>query len=454
MKKLFFIWLITSALAQAQTPVEKFSWGDFGETHIYFGGTRALELVLTDSANQAAAEQLAAHLSQRGQLSAVLNMDSYLSHIEQRKARCFDAATPLSVYAQDLQQNHQFNHFEPAFITGLGSAGSYLFTMLSQVPAGLFRGAFSTRLDTQVPLAIAPCKTSPAVTWTAKTRVAGLNEFIPPTTPWRLFNNFSEVNNWLKSAPLMNNWQLARAQADQDTRTQASSADTSLAQLPLVELPADSKGPFSRQDFMALVISGDGGWANIDKDIANQLSSQGVPVVGWNSLNYFWEGKTPAIAAQDLQQVLDHYRALWHKNKVMLIGYSMGADVMPFMVNGLNPQTQEHILSVNLLNPSTSVDFTFHLSGWLNSASEDPYKTYEQVVNWHAWQTNCFYSETDESLCAELKKLDTLDQQQIHLYYRPGDHHFDGNYRPLIDLILTHSGLNLSSTTTQSPAAP
>lgn len=56
-----------------------------------------------------------------------------------------------------------------------------------------------------------------------------------------------------------------------------------IANLPLIELPAEHRGPF-----LAIVLSGDGGWRDVDKDVAEKLRSEGVSVVGWDSLRYFW----------------------------------------------------------------------------------------------------------------------------------------------------------------------
>jgi hypothetical protein len=40
---------------------------------------------------------------------------------------------------------------------------------------------------------------------------------------------------------------------------------------------------------MAVVVSGDGGWAGIDRDLGEELAREGLPVVGLNSLQYFWK---------------------------------------------------------------------------------------------------------------------------------------------------------------------
>jgi type IV secretory pathway VirJ component len=62
---------------------------------------------------------------------------------------------------------------------------------------------------------------------------------------------------------------------------------------------------------LAIVISGDGGWRDLDRTIAEKLRSQGVSIVGWNSLRYLWSLKTPAQVAYDLGAVIDTYAARW-----------------------------------------------------------------------------------------------------------------------------------------------
>ena len=110
----------------------------------------------------------------------------------------------------------------------------------------------------------------------------------------------------------------------------AAAADDTLAGLPLVELPVAAPGRL-----MAVVYSGDGGWRDIDKDIAGRLQDKGVPVVGVDSLRYFWSEKTPEQIAADLGLIIDHYREAWQRPDVVLVGYSFGADVLPFAYNRL-----------------------------------------------------------------------------------------------------------------------
>ncbi len=42
----------------------------------------------------------------------------------------------------------------------------------------------------------------------------------------------------------------------------------------------------------AVILSGDGGWAGLDKKVAAALAAQGIDVVGIDSLRYFWSERT------------------------------------------------------------------------------------------------------------------------------------------------------------------
>ncbi len=426
--------LILSLHCQAQYQPEVFRWGDFADTWIYAGGTGGVELILTDTEHQQQAQQFATQLSWQGKLTAVLNMDNYLAEIARRDVSCFDAATPLSVYAQDIQQHHQFQHFSQPFITGFGRAGSYVFAMLEQLPKGIYRGAYSVEWHNKINMPIAPCKNSDQVQWIPQQKKLLLDITRLPATPWKLFNTNNLIHEWMPHFPILENWQRDRESFLLELDQQENNNKSSIASLPLIELPTSQTG--DNNDLLAIIISGDGGWANIDKDIANQLAQQGIAVLGWNSLDYFWEEKSPDIAGKDLQAVIDHYLPLWNKKRVLLIGFSMGADVMPFMANRLNVATKAKIASVSLLNPSTSVDFVFHVSGWLGNSGPAAHLLYPEMKDWNQWPTLCAYSEPTESLCEEIQENIAHKPNQQQLVYLPGDHHFDGNYQTLTQLVL------------------
>lgn len=88
-------------------------------------------------------------------------------------------------------------------------------------------------------------------------------------------------------------------------------------------------------DTLAVIYSGDGGWAAIDRGLTDGLVRAGTPVVGYSSLRYFRTARTPQGAADDLAATLRRYMAAWGKRRVILVGYSFGADALPKIVPAL-----------------------------------------------------------------------------------------------------------------------
>ena len=58
--------------------------------------------------------------------------------------------------------------------------------------------------------------------------------------------------------------------------------------LPAIDLPSTTD-----PRALAILISGDGGWRDLDKTMGEWLSTKGVHVVGLDALHYFWSKRTP-----------------------------------------------------------------------------------------------------------------------------------------------------------------
>ncbi|MCD8551898.1 MAG: hypothetical protein LRY74_18280 [Shewanella xiamenensis] len=61
-------------------------------------------------------------------------------------------------------------------------------------------------------------------------------------------------------------------------------------------------------------MSGDGGWATLDKSRwGGILQQQGWPVVGWSSLKYYWKQKDPKDVTQDTLAIIGQVPGgIWH----------------------------------------------------------------------------------------------------------------------------------------------
>jgi type IV secretory pathway VirJ component len=151
------------------------------------------------------------------------------------------------------------------------------------------------------------------------------------------------------------------------TRTPHSVTPAGLKDLPLVEVPVKKPGKT-----FAVIISSDGGWASIDSSLAEALAADGIPTVGLYSLHYFWTKRTPDEAGQALQKILHYYFTAWHMDKVLLIGYSRGADVLPFMASRLPPDLFARTSRIALMGAEHGVDSEFRLTDWLPGSMKNP----------------------------------------------------------------------------------
>jgi type IV secretory pathway VirJ component len=205
---------------------------------------------------------------------------------------------------------------------------------------------------------------------------------------------------------------------------QASTDD--VRDLPIIETVATRPG-----GTFAVFLSGDGGWAAIDKAVAAALRNHGVSVAGINSMKYFWRTRTPEGASADLARVIRHFNAAWHADSVIVIGYSRGAGVAPFMVNRLPEELRARVRLMALLGAEHTAGFKFHLTDLfsLGSTKGEPPVLPEIERFGTATPLICFYGadETD-TICPQL----TAPHEVVKL---GGGHHFDGNYGAIGDRI-------------------
>jgi type IV secretory pathway VirJ component len=203
-------------------------------------------------------------------------------------------------------------------------------------------------------------------------------------------------------------------------------APADISDLPLQEVHAagTASGEF------ALLMTGDGGWAGLDQELAARLAADGVPTVGLNSLKYFWTARTPEQTAQDVARVIRHYLTAWNKQKVLLVGYSFGADVLPFVVNRLPQDLREKVASVSVLGIDSNADFEIRVTDWVGSGDGGP-ATRPELLRIPHLPVLCLYGEGEkDSICPGLPPA-AATREQVGT-----GHHFGGEYATLAERIL------------------
>ncbi len=242
-------------------------------------------------------------------------------------------------------------------------------------------------------------------------------------------HGFSVPRNWMPQFKKAFSSITARAEKEEMARkADLNGRSGSLLDLPLIEVPATG----AVTDMMGVIITGDGGWGVTDRGIAQSLAAKGIPVVGLNSLRYFWTRRTPEHTAADLERILLHYSALWNRPKVVVIGYSFGADVLPFMLNRIPKEGLLTVAVIAFLGLSSTADFEFHWTDWLGYSERSTAQLVRpEVEKLRGRKILCFYAtEDDDALCRG------LDPNMAKVIAIQGGHRFGKGYQPIVDAIL------------------
>jgi len=125
--------------------------------------------------------------------------------------------------------------------------------------------------------------------------------------------------------------------------------------LVLVPAPAGTDGP------LVLLLSGDGDWAAFVREIAESAAAHGAPVLGLKSRTWFSQPRTPEQSAALLEKAVRTQLAAWKRRDVVIVGYSRGADLAPFVVNRWPADLRARVREIVVIGLSEGASFEFHL---------------------------------------------------------------------------------------------
>lgn len=185
---------------------------------------------------------------------------------------------------------------------------------------------------------------------------------------------------------------------------------------------------------LILLLSGDGGWAAIDRRLAELLSARGTTVVGLDSRSYLMKARTPDEASADMARVIRHYTTQLNVQRFAIVGYSRGADIAPFIVNRLPGVLRSELALLALLAPAERASFQFHWADLLTDTSKpSDAPILPELERLRGTPVLCVYgSDEKESLCR------LADTSAVHVDKRAGRHHFDGAYETVAAEILRY----------------
>ena len=430
-------------------------------TYMPQGQVRGVVLFLSgDGGWNLGVVDMARALTEQGVAVAGFSTPAFLKSLEANHDRCVNPNFALTALAQDVEHKMGLPHYIKPILAGYSSGATIAYAALAQAPAGTYRGVVSLGFGPDIngtkPWCAAPGLTAAPITkpekgWLFSTVphlsapwlvLQGMDDQVVSPTDTRVFTSripeaqlielpkvghgFSVQSRWMPQFSAAFTPMLEAPEPAQSASRDPATA--SVDDLPL-NLVTNAQAP--RSNTMAVMYSGDGGWAGLDRDVAARFAASGIPVVGVDSLDYFWNAKSPAQAGSDLGRIISHFSQQWQRPKVILIGYSFGADDLPFIVNAMPPTLKPAIARMSMLGLDQSADFQFHLDSWLDVSGANSLPTIPEIERTRDIAMQCIRGDSETgSACL---RIPSGAVRQVVL---PGGHHFGGNADAVVAAVL------------------
>jgi type IV secretory pathway VirJ component len=392
---------------------------------------------------------MARSLQSLGTLVAGVDIRKYLRYLTASYTRCLYPAGDLELLSKFIQKECNLPKYIRPILVGYSSGATLAYAALVQAPGGTFSGAVSMGFCPDLPMSKEWCRGF-GLTYRLLPKGKGVS-FDPTsrTIPWIAFqgdidqvcpaqaveayvkqvrgarlvmlpmvgHGFSVEKHWL---PQFKEAFKTLTAAEPVPIKAPKPNDSLIAGLPLIEVPSQGQP----KDCFAVLLTGDGGWAEIDKSIADALAADGVTVIGWNSLDYYWTRRTPEEASKALAAIITYYRTALQKDKAVLMGYSLGADVLPFIVRRLPKELFDKTDLIVYLGLSDRVDFKFSPTAWLGGKpSPNALPVIPEIEKLKGKSMLYFYGKEESD-----KIVGRIDSSAVKIIELPGGHHFDGRF--------------------------
>jgi len=399
-----------------------------------------------------------------------ISMRAWQNEIEKHPDSCWYPAGELEAIAQAVEKIYKFPRYLRPILVGYSSGATVAYGALAQAPEGSFAGAvslgFCPDLEVRRPfcgrglwkpsfepakhLTMLPIRPDlPALpdggpAWIALQggvdKVCSADDterFVGEVPAGKIIllpkvgHGFGVTRNWGEEFDgAVASFLEARSAWEPYHPTEPSRAPNLAPEeinrrLEALDLPLAVTWPESASHAL-IFVSGDGGWMELDQEIASQLHDAGVAVIGWSTLRYFWKAQTPASFRRDLERVIE---TLPEDLPVYAGGYSFGAEVVPVTLAAAPAPDPAlaRIQGLVLVGPGRYATFEVSPLDWIFTShlpTEHPVRSALQKEE--RLPVLCLEPASGADSGCPQEPLPHLTRLQL-----PGSHHFGGDYGTL-----------------------
>lgn len=470
MKHIIFISILFLFLTQKSiaNSVDTLVYGAFGKVVIYHPEKVPDAFILFISGDggwNSGVVNMANQVTAKGAMVAGIDIRHYLKSTKSLKSNCYYPAGDFEEMSLTIQKKYKLNQYLKPILIGYSSGATLAYGILAQAPANTFKGAISIGFCPDIEIDRPLCKGSGLNSHILK---AGQSFYLEPCmqlkAPFISLNgtidqicNFADTKKYVESMPMSEiislpnvghgfsvtrNWvpqflsayqKVLKEQSyverisSQNQLLQSQSPSLLKTDMPLILNPSSVKEDLP----LSFFISGDGGWTSFDQSICEKLAEKGMPVVGLDAQKYFWNEKKPNEVADEISVAVKHYLQLWNKNSFVLLGYSFGACVAPFIANNFSDQVKETLKGVYCFSPDVTGDFEIHIYDMLHLKTKDKYNVPGELKQIKSMNPVCIFgSEEDPDLIKDFSATETK------VATLPGNHHYNNDFNAIAGIIL------------------
>ena len=450
----FFSILISKSMAVYSA--DSINVAPFGKVHIYKQTDSPKNVVIMisgDAGWKFGVVGFAKTFSEMNNLVIGVNVLTYFKDLRQRSEDCYSVAADFVQLATEVEKTYDLPVYKPPIIMGYSSGATLVYGILAQARPGTFVGGISLGFCPDIELPKMLCETNGL---SEKVDVTGESYFLEPDAklgnPWIVLQgeldkvcNYSDAaafvnkttdaelialpkvgHGFSKESDYMPQWKDA---FDRLIRKNEENWSVNTTGNQLKDLPVTLTNPkFQDKNLpVVLLFSGDGGWYSFEQSMADKFASLGMPTIGIDSKKYFWQRRTPEGTTSDMVKLLNYYGKEWERDRFLLIGYSLGSEIVPFIVNKFPAEEKSKILSTVLLSPDVTTDFEIHITNMIGIGSkQNTYNVLDEILKMQSVPTLCIFGEEEKSKVPGL-----LKGTNVKIGILPGDHHYKFNV-PLI----------------------
>jgi type IV secretory pathway VirJ component len=404
-----------------------------------------------------------------------LPMPAWQKLVEKKTDACWYPAGELESIAQAVEKTYKFPRYLPPILVGYSSGATVVYGVLAQSPAGSFaggvslgfcpdlevrrpfcsRGDWKPTFDPKKGVSLLPVRSdlSPrsdqAPSWIAlqgqvdkvcdAKEVGDFVSKIPSAqvVPLpKVGHGFGVTRNWGEAFDRSVATYLEKGSVWEIPREPEMPSAPNLApdevrdRLNSLDLPLVVSWP-KRAESILIFLSGDGGWMELDREVSSLLHRSNVAVVGWNTLHYFWEARTPDEVDRDLTRII---QALSDSLPIFAGGYSFGAEVVPVSLARLQEGSSpaKGLSGLVLLAPGPYAAFEVSPLDWIfEDTSPTRYPVAAALARERHLRILCIDPASSDKSGCPLEPQPNLTHIRL-----PGSHHFGGDYDVVAEKIL------------------